>query len=130
MMNDKTNANLEASLNQEIAFQRKWKRLTMSAYVITTIGTIICTASATILAALSCSTDAAILAAIATVFISVEKSMMFREKWRLHLTIYTRLRTLQRSLTLKAMDEKAALTKMDSTLEDYAAELPIAQRES
>jgi hypothetical protein len=129
-MNDETNANLEASLNQEIAFQRKWKRLTMSAYVITTIGTIICTASATILAALSYSTDAAILAAIATVFISVEKSMMFREKWRLHLTIYTRLRTLQRSLTLKAMDEKAALTKMDSTLEEYAAELPIAQRES
>lgn len=130
MMNDKTNTNLEASLNQEIAFQRKWKRLTMSAYVITTVGTIICTASATILAALSHSTDAAILAATATVFISVEKSMMFREKWRLHLTNYTRLRSLQRSLTLKAMDEKAALAKMDSILEEYATELPIAQRES
>src|SRR5436309_6848505 len=129
-MNDETNANIDASLNQEIAFQRRWKRLTMSVYVITTIGTIICTTSATILAALSRSTDAAILAAIATVFISVEKSMMFREKWRLHLTIYTDLRSLQRSLTFKGIDEKAALEKMNSILKEYAAELPIAQRES
>src|SRR5262245_28523970 len=86
--------------------------------------------SATICAALSRSTYAAILAAAATVFISVEKSMMFREKWRLHLTIYTRLRNLQRSVTLKAIDEQAALARMGSILEEYSAELPIAQRES
>src|SRR5439155_26967417 len=98
--------------------------------VITTVGTIICTASATILAALKHSTDAAILAATATVFISIEKSMMFREKWRLHLTIYTRLRNLQRSVMVKAIEDQAALAKMGSILEEYSAELPIAQRES
>jgi hypothetical protein len=128
--NNKTNGTLETLLNQEIAFQRKWKRLTMTAYVITTFGTIISTTSATICAALNRSIDAAILAATATVFISVEKSMMFREKWRLHLTIYTRLRNLQRSVTLKAIDEQTALAKMGSILEEYSAELPIAQRES
>src|SRR5262245_27071068 len=96
-------ANLEAQLNQEITFQRKWKRLTMAAYVTTTFGTIASTTSATIYGALNRSTDAAILAAIATVFISVEKSMMFREKWRLDLTIYTRLRNLQRSVILRAI---------------------------
>jgi hypothetical protein len=127
---NKTNEKLEALLVQEISFQRKWKRLTMAAYVITTFGTIISTTSATICAALSHSTDAAILAASATIFISVEKSMMFREKWRLHLTIYTRLRNLQRSVTLKAIDEQTALAKMGSILEEYSAELPIAQRES
>jgi hypothetical protein len=126
---DKTNG-LENLLNQEIAFQRKWKRLTMAAYVITTLGTILSTTSATVFAALHRSTQAAILAATATVFISVEKSMMFREKWRLHLTIYTRLRNLQRSVTLKATDEQTALAKMGSILEEYSAELPIAQRES
>src|SRR6266568_4742702 len=68
LSNDKTNGKLETLLNQEIAFQRKWKRLTMTAYVITTFGTIIATSSATIFAALSRSTDAAILAATATVF--------------------------------------------------------------
>jgi len=130
LVNNKTNGTLEALLNQEIAFQRKWKRLTMAAYVITTFGTIISTTSATICAALNRSTDAAILAATATVFISVEKSMMFREKWRLHLTIYTRLRNLQRLVTLKAIDQQAALEKMGSILEEYSAELPIAQRES
>ena len=93
-------------------------------------GTIICTTSATILAALNRAIDAAILAATATVFISVEKSMMFREKWRLHLTIYTHLRNLQRSVTLNAIDEQTALAKMGSILEEYSAELPIAQRES
>jgi hypothetical protein len=128
--NNKTNGTLETLLNQEIAFQRKWKRLTMAAYVITTFGTIISTTAATICAALKRSTDAAILAATATVFISVEKSMMFREKWRLHLTIYTRLRNLQRSLTLKAIDDQTALAKMGSILEEYSSELPIAQRES
>src|SRR5438270_12581748 len=107
---------LDALLEQEIVFQRKWKRLTMAAYVITTFGTIISTTSATVCAALSRSTEAAILAATATIFISVEKSMMFREKWRLHLTIYTRLRNLQRSVTLKAIDEQAALTRMGSIL--------------
>jgi hypothetical protein len=128
--NNNTTEKLEALLIQEIAFQRKWKRLTMTTYVITTFGTIISTTSATICAALSHSTEAAILAATATVFISVEKSMMFREKWRLHLTIYTRLRNLQRSVTLKAIDEQTALAKMGSILEEYSAELPIAQRES
>ena len=129
-MDDKPGATLETLLNQEITFQRRWKRLTMTAYVITTLGTYVSTASATLLAALSHSTEAAILAAIATVCISVEKSLMFREKWRLHLTIYTRLRNLQRSVTLKAIDEQSALAKMGSTLEEYSAELPIAQRES
>ncbi len=100
------------------------------AYVITTFGTIISTTSATICAALNYSTQAAILAGIATVFISVEKSMMFREKWRLHLTMYTQLRNLQRSVLMKAIDDEAALTRMQSILEEYAAELPIAQRES
>jgi len=121
--NNTTIGKLEALLNQEIAFQRKWKRLTMAAYVITTFGTIICTASATILAALKYATGAAISAATATVFISIEKSMMFREKWRLHLTIYTRLRNLQRSVTLKAIDEQTALTTMGSILQEYSAEL-------
>jgi hypothetical protein len=130
LSSNKTNGTLETLLNQEIAFQRKWKRLTMTAYVITTFGTIISTTSATVFAALSRSTQASILAATATIFISVEKSMMFREKWRLHLTIYTRLRNLQRSVTLKAIDDQTALAKMGSILEEYSAELPIAQRES
>jgi hypothetical protein len=129
-MDNKPDDTLETLLNQEITFQRKWKRLTMTAYVITTFGTIISTASATVLAGLTRSTEAAIMAAAATVFISVEKSLMFREKWRLHLTIYTRLRNLQRSVTLKAIEEKTALDKMGSILEEYSAELPIAQRES
>jgi hypothetical protein len=129
-MDNKPDKSLEALLSQEISFQRRWKRLTMAAYVVTTFGTIISTSPATVLAALNRSTEAAITAAAATVFISVEKSLMFREKWRLHLTIYTRLRNLQRSLTLKEINNQAALTKMGSLLEEYSAELPIAQRES
>src|SRR5437016_13599075 len=95
---------LGSLLDQEIDFQRRWKRLTMAAYVTTTFGTIMSTTAATILAALGQATAAAIAAAMATVFISVEKSLMFREKWRLHLTIYTRLRNLRRSLTLGTLN--------------------------
>src|SRR5262249_43156470 len=102
----------------------------MAAYVITTFGTIICTASATILPALKYATGAAIAAATAAVFMSIEKSMMSREKWGLHLTIYTRLRNLQRSVTLKAIDEQTALTTMGSIFQECSAELPFAERES
>jgi hypothetical protein len=89
---DPSAGSLENLLNQEILFQRKWKRVTMAAYVVTTLGTITCTTVAAVVAALNDAVHASCLAAAATVFISVEKSLMFREKWRLHLTIYTRLR--------------------------------------
>jgi hypothetical protein len=130
MNDDPPSQTLEHLLAEEVAFQKKWRRLTMLAYVGTTLGTILCTSLATVLAALSHSIEASFLAAVATIFIGIEKSFMFREKWRLHLTIYTRLRSLQRSLILKAIDEQVALKRIESILEEYSAELPFAQRES
>jgi hypothetical protein len=63
----------------------------MTAYVITTIGTLTCSTAATLFAAAGYNREVAILAGIATVLIGVKKSLLFREKWRLHLSIDTRL---------------------------------------
>jgi multidrug transporter EmrE-like cation transporter len=78
-----------------LQFQRKWRLITMFFYVVTTVGTILCSTGATILGALDMGQQAAILAAIATIFVSTEKSFLFREKWKLHLTIESQLRSIK-----------------------------------
>jgi hypothetical protein len=72
---------LESDLARQMAFQRRWRTLSMCVYVLTTIGTLVCTAGATYFAADGkLSNLAALLAALATFFVGTEKSLLFREK--------------------------------------------------
>jgi hypothetical protein len=101
----------------------------MLAYAFTTIGTILLTAATSILAAFGISAYAAICAAVATVLIGTEKSLLFREKWKLHLVIFTKLNALKRRLQHGKMDADQAVEQLNQVLENYSSELPIAPRE-
>jgi hypothetical protein len=62
-MTDGTNDNLAELIAQSLTFQRKWQRLSMTAYVITTVGVLVCTTGGTYAAAQENAKVAAVLAA-------------------------------------------------------------------
>ena len=101
----------------------------MLAYSFTTIGTILLTAATSILAAFGFSGHAAISAAVATVLIGTEKSLLFREKWKLHLIIVTKLTALKRRLLFGKLNPDQAVEQLNQVLENYSSELPIAPRQ-
>lgn len=73
-------------------------------------------------------TSAAILAAVATVLVGVEKSLLFREKWKFHLTTRTSLELLQTEIVTKGLDKDSAGTRLGEILEGYASNLPVEAR--
>jgi hypothetical protein len=121
---------LMESVNCQLAFQRKWQRLSMLAYVLSTIGILFCSTLGTLAAARTWNELAAYLAAIATILVSVEKTMLFREKWKFHLAIATRLSVLLSHIEIGAFPEDKSLDEYSSILKQYADSLPIAARES
>jgi hypothetical protein len=116
-------------LDREIAFQTRWRTYCMLAYSFTTIGTIVLTAASTILAAFKVSEYAAICAAVATILIGTEKSLLFREKWKLHLTIFTKLNSLRRKVLFGKIEAGQAVEQLNQILENYSSGLPVAPRE-
>jgi len=115
-------------LKDQLEFQRRWQLLSMTFYVTSTVGTLLCTSAAGVLAALSYNTAAAILAAAATVLVGVEKSLLFREKWKFHLTTHTSLELLQTEIVTKGMDAAAIGTELGKILQSYATNLPFEAR--
>jgi hypothetical protein len=123
-------ANLEEDLAAQLRFQRRWRILSMCAYVVTTIGTLVCSAGATYYAAGGRSPNvAAILAAIATILVGTEKSLLFREKWKFHLLMYTKLNVLRAKLLLARLTAEQASDEFAAIMTLYASELPMAARE-
>lgn len=128
-MNDVSLQSVQKALQKNFAFQRKWQTINMVAYLCTTVGTVGCTTGATLAGAWNDARTAAILAGIATFLVTVEKSLMFREKWKLHLNIVTQLEQIQLGLLVHALLPRDAYDQMGTLLNQYASELPIAPRE-
>ena len=128
-MTDGTNNNLDQLVAESLAFQRKWQRLTMTAYVVSTVGVLVCTTGGTYAAARDNTQVAAVLAAVSTILIGLEKSLLFREKWKFHLGMATRLSILQTKLRLSGADAKALTDEYAAILDSYANSIPIAGRE-
>jgi hypothetical protein len=129
-MTDATNDSLAELITQSLTFQRKWQRLSMVAYVVSTVGVLICTTGGTYAAAQENAKVAAVLAAIATILIGLEKSLLFREKWKFHLGMATRLSILQTKLRLPDVDTKVIADDYTAVLDSYANSLPISGREA
>jgi hypothetical protein len=126
---DKSDDGLRSELQNAISFQRKWQIVSMCAYVVSTAGTVFCTAAAAILAALNINRYAALLAGAATVLVSIEKSLLFREKWRLHLGLALKNKNILLGLEHGQLDVQGALKAYQDANEQYSTELPIAPRE-
>jgi hypothetical protein len=101
----------------------------MIAYVTTSVGTLLCSAGATYFAAGKDSQTAAILAAVATVLVGTEKSLLFREKWKFHLLMHTKLNVLRTKRSLERETREDAADELAKIMTEYAAELPMAARE-
>jgi hypothetical protein len=95
-------------LKEQLRFQRRWQIISMLAYVVSTVGTLLCTSAASLLAASHFEQTAAVLAALSTVLIGVEKSLLFREKWKFHLTMHNKLKLLQADIATGQVDPGAA----------------------
>ena len=109
-------------------FQRRWQLLSMIFYVVSTVGMLVSTSAAGLLAAMHYDRAAAILAAVSTVLIGLEKSLLFREKWKFHLTMRTHLDVLQTEIVTKGLDAPAAGQRLGEIMESYAVNLPVEVR--
>lgn len=121
---------LDGDLAAQMAFQRRWRILSMCAYVVTTIGTLVCSAGATYFAANGeWPRIAAVLAAIATILVGTEKSLLFREKWKFHLLMYTELNVLRAKILLGRLTVDEASDEYAAIMTSYASELPVGASE-
>jgi len=127
--NPEFRAKLEKQIVSDLKFQRYWQRFCMYAYSFSTIITLLCSTGATLTAALGEATIAAFLAGTATVALGIEKSLLFREKWKLHLSIATRLEALLLLTQSGLACEAEALRERSAALGAYAERLPMGSRE-
>jgi hypothetical protein len=127
---DPAYAKLGDSLKHQLAFQKRWQRLSMLAYVSSTVGILFCSTAATVCAARQLSELASYFAAAATILVGLEKSMLFREKWRFHLGMATQLSVLAAQLDAGPVDVTKIVNDYSAILKSYASSLPIAARES
>lgn len=121
-------AEINKSIAAHLRFQRRWQRLSMTFYVFATIGTLLSTSAAGLLAAMHHDQAAAILAGVSTVLVGTEKSLLFREKWKFHLAMRTKLELLQSVIVTQGLDAAAAGKQLGEILETYALNLPIEAR--
>lgn len=120
---------LVAVLQEKITFQKTWKRVSMVLYIIAITGTIVGSTLATLLGGLGKATHAAIGAAAATIFVSLEKSLMLREKWKFHLSMLTRLENIKLELESGIIEVKDIVPRTQQVLEEYARDVPISPKD-
>jgi hypothetical protein len=72
---------------------------------------------------------AAYLSAATTILVGLEKSMLFREKWKFHLAIATRLSVLFAEIEAGQVADAKVIGEYSSILKAYADSLPIAGRD-
>lgn len=116
---------LRAELNRAIAFQKKWRRVTSLLYFGGASLSVVSAILATLLGGFGNSQAAAIAAAFAAVFTSLEKVLLFREKWSHHRLIEVQLEGLRLDLISGNVDVKGTAQNMKELLTTYASRMPI-----
>jgi hypothetical protein len=120
---------LISSLTSQLTFQRKWQRLSMAAYVSSTVAILCFSTVATLCAARQLTEAAAYLSAAVTVLVGLEKSLLFREKWKFHLVVATRLSVLLSEIDTGQIAGPKILEEYSSILKSYSEGLPIGIRD-
>jgi len=113
---------LEAELNRAIAFQKRWRRITSFSYFAGASLSVVSAILATLLGGFGDSQGAAIAAA----FTSLEKVLLFREKWSRHRSIEVALEGVRLDLLARNINEKGMAQRMKELLTTYSARLPIS----
>ena len=115
-------------VEQHIRFQRRWRRTTMGLCTGATIAVIICSTAATIVSAFNRDLWAALLAGASTVFVGVDRTLLFGEKWKLHGVILADLEDIKCKLTSGLINAPDAATAISKAVGKYVESLPFPER--
>ena len=121
-----TSSQITAELQKLIEFQKKWRRITSFSYFAGASLSIVAAAAASVVAGLGHSEAAAVIAAVATVVASLEKVLLFREKWTHHRAVETELELVRLKYQAHEVDEKKALAEIERIVREYSQRLPLA----
>jgi hypothetical protein len=113
-------------LDALIGFQRRWRRITSISYFAGASLGIIAAAAASVVAGFGEAAAAAVIAAIATVIASLEKVLLFRDKWTHHRGVETELELVRLKYRAGEINEKKALAEIERIARDYSANVPLA----
>jgi hypothetical protein len=91
---------------------------------------IVCSSGAVFFGAQDKGYVAAVLSAIATICIGTEKSLLFREKWKIHLLIFTKLSNLSLLSDVGNLTAEQAAAGLVEITSSYAEILPVSEREN
>lgn len=114
-------------LERKIAFQRKWRRITSLSYFTGASLSVIATVAATVVAGRGDAQSAAFVAAAAAIFTSLEKVLLFREKWSHHRAVELELEFIRLSLLAHQIDENKAIEQMKQVITFYTRRMPSVE---
>ena len=123
-------ATVVQEMKEQIKFQRRWQNISSTAYVACTVSILAFSSGATLAASSNWANVAAYLAAATTVLVGFEKSMLFREKWKFHLGVATKLLVLDSKWSAKIIAQDKLVEEYANILQSYADNLPIANRDN
>ena len=119
-------SDIASELQSLIRFQQKWRRITSFSYFAGASLSIVAAAAASVVAGLGYSAAAAILAAIAAVVASLEKVLLFRDKWAHHRAVETELDLVRLKYESHEIDKKTTVAEIERIVRDYSQRLPLA----
>ena len=116
-------------VDAEVKRHKKLRFVTASVYITATCVAITASAVAAILAAFGYGDAAAVSAGTATILMGIEKALLTREKWRVHLSVITALKNVRLKLVAGALKPAEAAEVVCGIRMGYAGELPIGDRD-
>lgn len=121
---------LEQQLNAAIAFHRKWRRITSFSYFAGASLSVVSATTATVVAGFGYASAASIVAALATIFTSLEKLLLFRGKWTHHRAAEAQLGMVCLRYMAGQIDDKATVDQIERITHLYTTNVPIAEEET
>ncbi|MDM8553540.1 hypothetical protein QUF75_02285 [Desulfococcaceae bacterium HSG7] len=113
-----------------IKHQDFWRKLIAQFHTSSIILAIVCSGLASLMAAFKHSITAAIFAFSATMFLTIEKTLMLSEKWKLHLRTQIDLENVLLKLETGRLKEDECADEVAKIKERYASDLPIEHAEA
>ena len=113
-------------LEPQIKFHQKWRRINMFAFLTLTLASIGGATLGSVLGAMHYSGYGAAASAMAAFCIAAEKTLLLREKWKLHVETKTALESLKAGVLCSSSGfQDKFIKRFEDISRDYAQELPV-----
>jgi hypothetical protein len=117
---------IATELQSLIDFQRKWRRITSLSYFAGASLSIVAAAAASVVAGFGDAGAASVIAAGAAVFASLEKVLLFRDKWTHHRAVETELELVRLKYDAGELGKEKTLAEIERIVRDYSQKMPLA----